>query len=121
MADLWEIAVRLSSSCFTAATVGLSYEPFNPLKKKKEEKHVLLSSFSGTGVIECFCSRHLETMVLLSCFTFFGGLLDDSLNYAFASGTLLCSLIDKKWKDWRLVKNWSNPIALINIDAKYAS
>ena len=68
--------------------------PFNPLEKKKEEKHVLLRSFSGTGVIECFCSRHLETMVLLSCFTFFGGLLDDSLNYA--SGTLLCSLIDKK-------------------------
>ena len=99
MADLWEIAVRLSSSCFTAATVGLSYESIQPFEKKKEEKHVLLSSFSGKGVIECFCSRHQETMVLLSCFTFFGGLLDDSLNYAFAGGTLLCSLIDKKGKD----------------------
>ena len=30
----------------------------------------------------------LETIVLLSCFTFFGGLLVDSLNYAFAGGTL---------------------------------
>ena len=36
---------------------------------------------------------------LLSCFTFFGGLLVDSLNCAFASGTLLCSLIEKKGKD----------------------
>ena len=27
-------------------------------------------------------------MVLLSCFTLFGGLLVDSLNYAFAGGTL---------------------------------
>ena len=38
-------------------------------------------------------------MVLLSCFTFFEGLLVDSLNYAFSGGTLLCSLIEKKGKD----------------------
>ena len=40
MTDLWEIAVRLSSSCFTAATVGLSYESINPLKKKKKNRVV---------------------------------------------------------------------------------
>ena len=37
MADLWEIAVRLSSSCFTAATVGLSYESIQPFEKKKKK------------------------------------------------------------------------------------
>ena len=44
-------------------------------------------------------SNPLETMVLLSCCTFFGGLLVDSLNYAFAGGMLLCSLTEKKGKD----------------------
>ena len=57
-----------------------------------------------------------------------GTLLVDSLNYAveFAvnlSNTqkqAIITLIEKKGKDKRLVKNW-RPISLINVDAKIAS
>ena len=56
-----------------------------------------------------------------------GTLLVDSLNYAFEFGELsntqkqaIITLIEKKGKDKRLVKNW-RPISLINVDAKIAS
>ena len=51
----------------------------------------------------------------------------DSLNYAFEYGELsnsqkqaIITLIEKKGKDKRLIKNW-RPISLINVDAKIAS
>ena len=51
----------------------------------------------------------------------------DSLNYAFKYGELsnsqkqaVITLIEKKGKDKRLVKNW-RPISLVNVDAKLAS
>ena len=50
-----------------------------------------------------------------------------SLNYAFEYGELsnsqkqaVITLIEKKGKDKRLVKNW-RPISLVNVDAKLAS
>ena len=56
-----------------------------------------------------------------------GKLVVDSLNYAFEYGELSSSqkqavitLIVKKGKDKRLVKNW-RPISLVNVDAKLAS
>ena len=56
-----------------------------------------------------------------------GTLLVDSLNYAFEFGELsntqkeaIITLIEKKGKDKRLVKNWQ-PISLINVDGKIAS
>ena len=56
-----------------------------------------------------------------------GKLVVDSLNYAFEYGELsnsqkqaVITLIEKKGKDKRLVKNW-RPISLINVDAKLAS
>ena len=57
----------------------------------------------------------------------FGKLVVDSLNYAFKYGELsnsqkqaVITLIEKKGKDKRLVKNW-RPISLINVDVKLAS
>ena len=54
-------------------------------------------------------------------------MLVDSLNYAFEYGELsnsqkraIITLIEKKGKDKRLIKNW-RPISLINMDAKIAS
>ena len=56
-----------------------------------------------------------------------GKLVVDSLNYAFEYGELsnsqkqaVITLIEKKGKDKRLVKNW-RPISLVNVDAKLAS
>ena len=56
-----------------------------------------------------------------------GKLVVDSLNYAFEYGELsnsqkqaVITLIEKKGKDKRLVKNW-RPIFLLNVDAKLAS
>ena len=56
-----------------------------------------------------------------------GRLLVDSLNYSFEFGELsnsqkqaIITLIEKKGKDKRLIKNW-RPISLINVDAKIAS
>ena len=56
-----------------------------------------------------------------------GKLIVDSLNYAFEYGELsnsqkqaVITLIEKKEKDKRLVKNW-RPISLVNVDAKLGS
>ena len=56
-----------------------------------------------------------------------GKLIVDSLNYAFEYGELsnsqkqaVITLIEKKEKDKRLVKNWG-PISLVNVDAKLGS
>ena len=56
-----------------------------------------------------------------------GKLVVDSLNYAFEYGELsnsqkqaVITLIEKKGKDKRLVKNW-RPISLVNVDTKLAS
>ena len=56
-----------------------------------------------------------------------GRLLVDSINYAFHHGELsnsqkqaIITLIEKKGKDKRLIKNW-RPISLINVDVKIAS
>ena len=53
-----------------------------------------------------------------------GKLIVDSLNYAFEYGDLsksqkqaVITLIEKKEKDKRLVKNW-RPISFVNVDAK---
>ena len=57
----------------------------------------------------------------------FGGLLVDSLNYAFEFGELsnsqkqaIMTLTEKKGKEKRMIKNW-RPISLINVDANIAS
>ena len=63
----------------------------------------------------------------LAFWPLFGKLVVDSLNYAFEYGELsnsqkqaVITLIEKKGKDKRLVKNWC-PISLVNVDAKLAS
>ena len=63
----------------------------------------------------------------LAFWPLFGRLLVDSLNYAFEFGELsnsqkqaIITLIEKKGKDKRMIKNW-RPISLINVDAKKAS
>ena len=57
----------------------------------------------------------------------FGTLLVDSLNYAYCHGELsytqkqaVITLIEKKDKDRRLIKNW-RPISLLNVDVKIGS
>ena len=54
----------------------------------------------------------------------FGSLLVESLNYAFEYGELskqaVITLIEKRGKDKRQIKNW-RPISLINVDAIIAS
>ena len=73
-----------------------------------------------------------RTMVLTTefCLAFWlllGKLIVDSLNYAFEYGELsksqkqaVITLIEKKEKDKRLVKNW-RPISFVNVDAKLGS
>ena len=63
----------------------------------------------------------------LAFWPLFGKLVVDSLKYAFEYGELsnsqkqaVITLIEKKGKDKRLVKNW-RPISLINVNAKLAS
>ena len=56
-----------------------------------------------------------------------GTSLVDSLNYAYFHGELsnsqkqaVITLIEKKDKDWRWIKNW-RPIFLVNVDVKIGS
>ena len=56
-----------------------------------------------------------------------GTILVDSLNYAYIHGELsnsqkeaVITLIEKKDKDRRLIKNW-RPISLVNVDVKIRS
>ena len=67
----------------------------------------------------------LTVKFYLAFWPLFGKLVVDSLNYAFEYGELsnsqkqaVITLIEKKGKDKRLVKNW-RPISVINVDAKY--
>ena len=65
----------------------------------------------------------LSVEFYLAFWPLFGNLVVDSLNYAFEYGELsnsqkqaVITLIEKKGKDKRLVKNW-RAISLINVDA----
>ena len=69
----------------------------------------------------------LTVEFFLAFWSLFRKLVVDSLNYAFEYSKLsnsqkqaVITLIEKKGKDKRLVKNW-RPISLVNVDAKLAS
>ena len=69
----------------------------------------------------------LTTEFCLAFWLLLGKLIVDSLNYAFEYGELsksqkqaVITLIEKKEKDKRLVKNW-RPISFVNVDAKLGS
>ena len=69
----------------------------------------------------------LTVEFFLAFWSLFRKLVVDSLNYAFEHSKLsnsqkqaVITLIEKKGKDKRLVKNW-RPISLVNVDAKLAS
>ena len=70
-------------------------------------------------------------LVIIKPTTFFwpeiGTLLVDTLNYAYFHGELsntqkqaVITLIEKKGKDRRLIKNW-RPVSLLNVDVKIGS
>ena len=69
----------------------------------------------------------LTVEFFLAFWSLFRKLVVDSLNYAFkhskqsnSQKQAVITLIEKKGKDKRLVKNW-RPISLVNVDAKLAS
>ena len=88
-------------------------ECFNVLQTFQKNK-----SPENDGLTAEFC---------LAFWPLLGKLIVDSLNYAFEYGELsnsqkqaVITLIEKKEKDKRLVKNW-RPISLVNVDAKLGS
>ena len=88
-------------------------ERFNVLQTFQKNK-----SPEDDGLTAEFC---------LAFWPLLGKLIVDSLNYAFEYGELsnsqkqaVITLIEKKEKDKRLVKNW-RPISLVNVDAKLGS
>ena len=94
----WEL-----SSAYRLIFVIVVYTVCNCADRTKGVEERLRSHRRIWRVLECIADlseiKSPGNDGLLSCFTFFGGLLVDSLNCAFASGTLLCSLIEKKGKD----------------------
>ena len=98
----------------TFARVILRYdECFNVLQTFQKNK-----SPENDGLTTEFC---------LAFWLLLGKLIVDSLNYAFEYGELsksqkqaVITLIEKKEKDKRLVKNW-RPISFVNVDAKLGS
>ena len=116
---------------FSSFINGLTDVPYLAKEKRNvcegyryDECFIVLQTFQknkspvNDGLTAEFC---------LAFWPLLGELIVDSLNYAFEYGELsnsqkqaVTTLIEKKEKDKRLVKNW-RPISLVNVDAKLGS
>ena len=96
----------------------LTYSPYLAEEKRIADLPKKIKSPGNDG---------LTVEFFLAFWSLFRKLVVDSLNYTFEHSKLsnsqkqaVITLIEKKGKDKRLVKNW-RPISLVNVDAKLAS
>ena len=125
------------NSYTNSVTISAFIKDSNQIPKLSENLRNICEGKLGYG--ECYNVLHtfqknkspgndgLTVEFYIAFWPLIGSLLVDSLNYAFEHGELsnsqkqaIITLIEKKGKDKRLIKNW-RPISLINMDAKIAS
>ena len=117
---------------FSSFINGLTDVPYLAEEKRNVCKGILRydECFNVLQTFQKNKSPENDGLTAEFCFAFWpllGKLIVDSLNYAFEYGELsnsqkqaVITLIEKREKDKRLVKNW-RPISLVNVDAKLAS
>ena len=113
----------------------LTYSPYLTEEKRNvcegilayDECYNVLQTFQKNLIAGERWFNSLTVEFFLAFWPLFRKLVVDSLNYAFEYSKLsnsqkqaVITLIEKKGKDKRLVKNW-RPISLRNVDAKLAS
>ena len=125
------------NSCANSDTISTFISKSNQIPKVPENLRNICEGKLGYG--ECYnvlksfqknkspVNDGLTVEFYIAFWHLIGALLVDSLNYAFEYGELsnsqkqaIITLIKKKGKDKRLIKNWP-PISLTNVDAKIAS
>ena len=124
----------LKYSSANSATISAFIKDSNQIPKLPENLRNICEGKLGYGeccnVLKTFQKNKspgndgLTVEFYIAFWPLIGTLLVDSLNYAFEYGELsnsqkqaIITLIEKKGKDKRLIKNW-RPISLINMDAK---
>ena len=125
------------NSCANSDTISTFISKSNQIPKLPENLRNICEGKLGYGecynVLKSFQKNKspgndgLTVEFYIAFWPLIGALLVDSLNYAFEYRELsnsqkqaIITLIEKKGKDKRLIKNW-RPISLINVDAKIVS